>query len=62
MLLLSRNCGTGSRYIEEVYFHHEAESKKTWDTLNQNREFNYQVNLHKEDLLLPLENMIVEEE
>ena len=62
MLLLSRNCGTGSRYIEEVYFHHEAESKKTWDTLNQNREFNYQVNLHKEDLLLPLEKMLVEEE
>ena len=39
MLLLSRNAGTGSRYIEDVYFHHESESKKTWDTLMQNRVF-----------------------
>ena len=25
----SRNAGTGSRYIEDVYYHHESESKKT---------------------------------
>lgn len=39
MLQLARNAGTGIRYIEDVYYHHEAESKSTWDTLNTNRRF-----------------------
>ena len=39
MLQLSRHCGTGMKYIEDVYFHHEAESKATYDLLSQNRKF-----------------------
>ena len=39
ILQLARNCGTGVRYIEQVYYHHESESKKNWDTLMQNRKF-----------------------
>ena len=58
MLLLTRNCGTGSRYLEDVYYHHESESKETWETLNQNREFKSKVNLHKEDMLIPVEYVI----
>ena len=55
MLLLTRNCGTGSRYLEEVYYHHESESKETWETLNQNRDFKVQLNLHKDDMLIPVD-------
>ena len=36
---LARNSGTGVRYVEQVYYHHESESKKNWDTLMQNRKF-----------------------
>ena len=32
-------CGTGMKYIENVYFHHEAESKATYELLSQNRKF-----------------------
>ena len=39
MLQLSRHCGTGIKYIEDVYFHHEAESKATYELLSQNRKF-----------------------
>ena len=39
LLQLSRNCGTGLRYIEDVYFHHESESKATWELLSKNRTF-----------------------
>jgi len=39
MLQLSKHCGTGMKYIENVYFHHEAESKATYELLSQNRKF-----------------------
>ena len=39
MLQLSRNAGTGPRYLSDVYYHHESESQQTWDTLMQNRVF-----------------------
>ena len=48
MLQLSRNCGTGLRYIEDVYYHHESESKSTWETLTQNRTFYDQVKDHNQ--------------
>ena len=36
---LSRLAGTGLGNIEQVYYHHEAESKATWEALSQNRIF-----------------------
>ena len=36
---LSRLAGTGLANIEQVYYHHEAESKATWEALRQNRIF-----------------------
>ena len=39
LLQLARNSGTGVRYVEQVYYHHEAESKKNWETLMKNRKF-----------------------
>ena len=36
---LSRLAGTGLANIEQVYYHHEAESKATWEALSQNRIF-----------------------
>ena len=39
LLQLARNSGTGIRYVEQVYYHHEAESKKNWETLMKNRKF-----------------------
>ena len=64
LLQLSRNCGTGVRHIENVYYHHESESKETWETLTQNRKFNKKVDQHKDDLLLGIEdamNNIIDE-
>ena len=58
MLLLSRNAGTGSRYIEDVYFHHESESKKTWDTLMQNRVFYNKQKEHQSELLVEIEDLL----
>ena len=55
MLQLARNAGTGSRYVEDVYYHHEAESKSTWETLNQNRSFREYMDLHKGEVLIPME-------
>ena len=55
MLQLARNAGTGSRYVEDVYYHHEAESKTTWETLNQNRSFREYMDLHKGEVLIPME-------
>ena len=39
MIQLSHHCGTGMKYIENVYFHHEAESKQTYEILSQNRKY-----------------------
>ena len=35
MLQLFCNAGAGIRYIENVCYHHEVESKATWETLNK---------------------------
>ena len=58
MLQLSRNCGTGSRYIEDVYYHHQAESKQTWDSLNQNRKFRDYMDQHKSEVLTQIEDAL----
>ena len=60
MLQLARNAGTGSRYVEDVYYHHEAESKSTWETLNQNRSFREYMELHKAEVLIPMEEPLAE--
>jgi len=60
LLQLSRNAGTGSRYVEDVYYHHEAESKTTWETLTQNRKFREYMELHKNDVAVPLEEPLLE--
>ena len=58
MLLLSRNCGTGTRYLEDVYFHHESESKQTWETLTQNRVFFNKLKRHENDVLVEIEDIM----
>ena len=58
MLLLSRNCGTGTRYLEDVYFHHESESKQTWETLSQNRVFFNKLKRHENDVLVEIEDIM----
>jgi len=60
LLQLSRNAGTGSRYVEDVYYHHEAESKTTWETLNQNRNFREYMEMHKNDVVVPLEEPLLD--
>lgn len=60
ILQLARNSGTGSRYVEDVYYHHEAESKNTWETLNQKRTFREYMERHKTDLLVPLEEPLAD--
>jgi integrase len=59
-LKLSRNCGTGIRYIEDVYYHHEAESKSTWESLNKNRGFSQYMEQHKDDVFVPLEEPLLD--
>lgn len=58
MLQLARNAGTGVRYIEDVYYHHESESKQLWETLTQNRRFYDQVTRHKDDFLLEMDEAL----
>ena len=58
LLQLSRNCGTGIRYIENVYYHHQAESQATWDTLTQNRIFHDQISKKRDDLLIEIEEVM----
>ena len=60
MLLLSRNCGTGTRYLEDVYFHHESESKQAWETLSQNRVFFNKLKRHENDVLVEIEEVLSE--
>lgn len=58
MLQLSRNAGTGTRYVENVYYHHEAESKTTWETLNKNRSFREQIEAKRSLLSIPIEELL----
>tara|TARA_Y100001970_G_C14230125_1_gene858066 strand:- start:923 stop:2305 length:1383 start_codon:yes stop_codon:yes gene_type:complete len=58
MLQLSRNAGTGTRYIEEVYYHHESESKQTWDILTKNRVFYNKLKKSMDNILVPIEDVL----
>ena len=58
LLQLARNSGTGIRHIESVYYHHESESKQTWETLTKNRTFYKKVDQHKDDLLLSIDDAL----
>ncbi len=59
MLTLAQNCGTGIKYIEQVYYHHEAESKATWKILNKNRDFTKKLADHMNEPFIPLEDVPV---
>ena len=50
-MTLSKTAGTGLKELELVYYHHEAESKKTWELLNQNRVFFDRINKERETLV-----------
>ena len=52
MLQLSRHCGTGLKYIENVYFHHEAESKATYEILSKNRKFHQRDRKFRDDQII----------
>ena len=62
MLQLSRNAGTGTRYLSDVYYHHESESQQTWDTLMQNRVFFNNLKGHEKEILVEIENLGIEYE
>lgn len=57
MLQLSRNAGTGVRYIENIYYHHEAESKTTWETLNKNRSFREKMEAQQSSFSIQIEEL-----
>ena len=59
MLTLAQNAGTGIKYVEQVYYHHEAESKATWNILNKNRDFTKKNERFKNEPFLPLEEVPV---
>lgn len=57
-LPLAKFAGTGSRYIEDVYYHHEAETQQIYDLLQQNRSFYNQTTAEEDNLLVDLESVI----
>lgn len=58
ILQLARNCGTGIRYIEDVYYHHESESRKTWETMIQNRRFYEEIKKREDEILVEIESVM----
>ena len=44
--------------MEQVYYHHEAESKKNWETLMKNRKFNDVVSEKGSSINLKLEDAL----
>ena len=50
-ILLSRLAGTGLTNIEQVYYHHEAESKATWEALIKNRVFYDRISKETQELV-----------
>ena len=57
MLSLSRNAGCGVKFIQDVYYHHEAESKNTWDMLNRNRKFYDRDQSEKSKIIMEIEDL-----
>ena len=58
LLFLWRNAGTGLKYLQDVYYHHESESKATWETLNQNRKFYDVISKKKDEELIEIESVM----
>ena len=44
--------------MEQVYYHHEAESKKNWETLMKNRKFHDAVSEKGSSINLKLEDAL----
>jgi len=55
---LSKFAGTGTRYVEDVYYHHEAETQQIYDLLQQNRKFFNQSVDEEKDFLVDLESVL----
>ena len=51
LITLAQLAGTGLKELEMVYYHHEAESRKTWETINQNRTFFDRLSKEREELV-----------
>ena len=51
LLQLSRLAGTSVKEIEHVYYHHEQESKDTWELINKDRKFYDRVQKEPEALV-----------
>ena len=54
-LPLSKFAGTGTRYVEDVYYHHERETQEIYDLIQQNRTFFNQDPTEEKDYLVDLE-------
>ena len=57
MLQLSKLAGTGLPQLELVYYHHEQESKQTWELINQNRNFFDRLK-DESETLIPYEELL----
>ena len=57
LLQLSKLSGTGLSNLELVYFHHEQESKETWELINQNRNF-YDRLKEEPETLVPYDELL----
>ena len=51
LITLAQLAGTGLKELEMVYYHHEAESRRTWETINQNRVFFDRLSKEREELV-----------
>ena len=51
LITLAQLAGTGLKELEMVYYHHEAESRRTWETINQNRIFFDRLSKEREELV-----------
>ena len=51
LLQLAKIAGTSLKEIEHTYYHHEQESKETWNLFTQNRIFWNRIQEQKNDLV-----------
>ena len=56
ILTVSKDVGADIKYVANVYYHHEAESKATWETLNMNREWNKKLTNEGDRVLVNLDD------
>ena len=60
ILTVSKHVGADLKYVSNVYYHHEAESKATWEILNKNRLWNEKLDKDRDIPLVNLEQFPVE--